>query len=216
MLDADAHAVDLVGVGRPDAASGGADLALAQEALGDLVARAVVLRDDVRVRAHAQPRDVDAAGAERLELVEQHLEVDDDPVADDRDDSGRQDARGQQVQRVLLVADDDGVAGVVPAVELDDPVGAITQEVGGFSLALVPPLDADDHDCGHVRSSRGFRRYTPSYRGGLRGLACGRIRGMRRWSAGIRIGCGPWIGGAGQTLPGRRLALLPPWPSPLP
>jgi len=34
------------------------------------------------------------------------------------DDAGGEDARGQQVQRVLLVADDDGVPGVVAAVVL--------------------------------------------------------------------------------------------------
>ena len=44
----------------------------------------------------------------------------DDAVADHRRDAGGQDAGGQQVQRVLLVADDDRVAGVVAAVELDD------------------------------------------------------------------------------------------------
>ena len=53
------------------------------------------------------------------------------------------------MQRVLLVADDDGVAGVVAAVELHDPVGALTEEVGGLALALVPPLDADDDDAWH-------------------------------------------------------------------
>ena len=54
VLHADADAVDLVGVGRTDAAAGRADHALAEEALGDLVERAVVLRDDVRVRADLQ------------------------------------------------------------------------------------------------------------------------------------------------------------------
>ena len=54
VLHADADAVDLVGVGGPDAAAGGADLPLAEEALGDLVERAVVLGDEVRVRRDAQ------------------------------------------------------------------------------------------------------------------------------------------------------------------
>ena len=58
VLDADAHAVDLVGVGRADSAPGRADHALAEEALGDLVERAVVLRDDVGVRTDLQVRCV--------------------------------------------------------------------------------------------------------------------------------------------------------------
>ena len=149
VLDADADAVDLVGVRRADAATGRADLALAEKALGDLVERAVVLRDDVGVRAHEQLRDVDAALDERVELVEQHLDVDDDAVGDDRDDAVGQNAGRQQVQRVLLVADDDRVAGVVAAVELDDVVDAAAEQVGGLALALVAPLGADDHDCWH-------------------------------------------------------------------
>ncbi len=51
VLDADADTVDLVGVGGADAAAGRADLALAEEPLGDLVDRAVVLGDHVRVGA---------------------------------------------------------------------------------------------------------------------------------------------------------------------
>ena len=149
VLHADADAVDLVGVRRSDAATGRADLALAEEALGDLVERAVVLRDEVRVGAHPEPRGVDAAGVERLELGEEHLEVDHDAVADHGVDAGREDAGGKQVQRVLLVADDDGVPGVVAAVELHDPVGALTEEVGRLAFALVPPLHSDDDDAWH-------------------------------------------------------------------
>ena len=54
------------------------------------------------------------------------------------------------MQRVLLVADDDRVAGVVAAVELDDVVDAAAEEVGRLALAFVAPLGADDHDRGHV------------------------------------------------------------------
>ena len=71
VLDADADAVDLVGVGRADAATGRADLALAEEALGDLVERAVVLRDDVRVGADdaacetSRPRALSASSSSK-------------------------------------------------------------------------------------------------------------------------------------------------------
>jgi hypothetical protein len=60
---------------------------------------------------------VDAAGVERVDLLEQHAEVDDDAVADHRRTRRVEDAGRQQVQRVLLAPDDDGVAGVVAAVE---------------------------------------------------------------------------------------------------
>ena len=59
-------------------------LFVAEEALGHLVDRRVVRRDHVRVGADDQPRDVDAAGGERVELAEQRLGRDHDTVADHR------------------------------------------------------------------------------------------------------------------------------------
>ena len=56
------------------------------------------------------------------------------------------------MQGVLLVADHDSVTGIVAAVELDDPVGALTEQVGGFALTLVAPLHSDDHDAWHENS----------------------------------------------------------------
>ena len=132
---------------------GGADALLAEEALAHLVQGAVVRGDDVRVGRDEQPRAVDAAGGQAVDLLEQHLGVDDDAVADDRHDARAEDARGQQVQRVLLVADDHRVAGVVAAVELDDVVDAGAEGVGRLALALVTPLGTDQHDCGHAGSS---------------------------------------------------------------
>ena len=49
VLNSDAHAVDLVGIGWPNATTRRADLTLAQETLGDLVEGAVVQRNHVRV-----------------------------------------------------------------------------------------------------------------------------------------------------------------------
>ncbi len=162
ILQADADPVDLVGVGRTDAAAGRADHPLAEESLGHLVEGAVVLRDHVRVRADLEPARVESSCVQGLELGEKHLEVDDDAVADHGNDTRRQDAGGQQVQRVLLVADHDRVAGVVAAVELDDHVGALTEQIGRLAFALIAPLDSDDHDGGHIHSSGRIRRYTPS------------------------------------------------------
>ena len=149
VLDADADPVDLVGVRRSDPASGCADLATAEKALGYLVERAVVLGDHVGVSADDELRCVDATSVQRIQFVEKHLGIDDDAVGDDRYDALGEDAARQQVQRVLLVADDDGVAGVVAAVELDHVVDAAAEEVSGLALALIPPLGADDYDSWH-------------------------------------------------------------------
>jgi hypothetical protein len=114
VLDPDADAVHLVGVRRADARAGGADPAVAEEALGHLVQRAVVRGDQVRVRRQHQLGAGDARGLERVDLLEQHRQVDHHAVADDRRAARREDAARQQVQGVGLVADDDGVPALLP------------------------------------------------------------------------------------------------------
>jgi hypothetical protein len=124
--------------------------AAAEEPLGHLVDRAVVVGDHVRVGADPQRAHVDAARVERLQLLEQHRQVDHHPVADDRCAAGGEDAAGQQVEGVLLVADDDRVAGVVAAVELHDVVDGPAELVGRLALAFIAPLGADQDECGHL------------------------------------------------------------------
>jgi hypothetical protein len=53
------------------------------------------------------------------------------------------------MQRELLVTDDDGVTGVVPALVANDVIDALTEEIGGFPFALVPPLSSKEHDRRH-------------------------------------------------------------------
>jgi hypothetical protein len=124
-------------------------------------------------RAHDEPRRVDPAGLERVELLEQHAEVDHDPVADHRGDPRGQDAAREQVQRVLLGADHDRVAGVVAAVELDhvvDDLARVAEQIGRLAFALIAPLGADEHDCGHLSPPLHAPAGTASH-----------TRGCRRW-----------------------------------
>ncbi len=150
ILGADPHPGHLVLVGRADPTAGGADLGLAQVALGDLVDGHVVRHDQVRIRADQQVAGVHVAGLEAAQLGEQDGRVDDHPVADDVLHARRQDARGDQVQRELLtVRQHDGVPGVVAALVANYPLDAFTVEIGGFALALVAPLGADQYDDCH-------------------------------------------------------------------
>jgi hypothetical protein len=193
VLHPDAGARHLVGVGRADAAAGGADLAGAEEALGHLVEHPVVGRDDVGIGAHDELGGVDPARLEPVDLAEEHLQVDDDTVADDRGAGRREDARGQQVQRVFLarpigLLDDHRVAGVVAAVELHDVVDATAQQIGRLPLALIAPLGTDEHDSGHgfVLLSGALPRDQATRArhrgGGASGMPCGAVRGKgRRW-----------------------------------
>ena len=65
----------------------------------------------------------------------------------------RDDARRQQGQLVGLVADDQRMAGIVPALEAHDDVGPVGEPIDDLALALVTPLGADDGD---VRQNRSF------------------------------------------------------------
>ena len=149
VLDADAHAVHLVRVGGTDPAAGGAQLARAEEALGGAVQDPVVGGNDVGIGADAEAGGVLAAGGDLGDLAEEDLQVDDDAIADDGGHPGGQHAGRQEVEGEFLPVDDHRVAGVVPAVELDDVVDVLTELVSRLALSLVPPLGPDDDNGWH-------------------------------------------------------------------
>ncbi len=101
--DPDGPARDLVLVGRPDAASGGADLAIAARRLARPVERRMHRQDQRRVLGDPQRvrRHVDTLCPYLLDLGQQRLGIDDHAVADDADLAAHQ-ARGQQRQLVGL------------------------------------------------------------------------------------------------------------------
>ncbi len=142
VVHTDAHAVDLVGVGRADATAGGADLLLASEAFGDFVDRAVVRRNDVRGFAHEQARAIDAAAFEPIDLLEQHFGVHHNAIADDRRGARADDAGRLQVQRIRFVAHDHGVSCIVAAVEPGNVIHLGADQISGFAFAFVAPLGA--------------------------------------------------------------------------
>ena len=57
---------------------------------------------------------------------------------------GIEHAGGNQRERDLLVADDDGVAGVVAALVANHEVGGLGEVVGDPALALVTPLGSEN------------------------------------------------------------------------
>ena len=61
-----------------------------------------------------------------------------------------------------LAVADDRVAGVVAALEADDDVGLLGEQVDDLALALVAPLGADDHGAWHACRSVGARLRRPS------------------------------------------------------
>ena len=113
----------------------------------------MVRHDQVRVGADAQAREVDALGAQVVELAGQHLRVDHDAVADRAQLARVEDPGRDQVELPLHAVADDRVAGVVAALEADHEVRVLGEQVGDLALALVAPLGAHDHDAGHVVES---------------------------------------------------------------
>ncbi len=151
VADAQRPSAGLVLVRRADAAPGGADLAGAAGVLAQAVELAVQRQDQRAEFADLEVgrRDLDALAAQLLDLGLEMPGIEDDAVADHRQRAA-DDAAGQQAELVDLVADDQRVAGVVPALEADDDIGARRQPVDDLALALVAPLRADDDDVSHA------------------------------------------------------------------
>ncbi len=139
-----------VGIGRPDPALGGPDLAGAQAGFRRLVERRVTRQDQVRLAADPQaPRPGGARQADGLQLLGQLAQVQHHPAADQVQHPRPQDARRQDVKDVLAAGMINRVAGIVPALEPDDHVGPRRQGVHDFALAFVAPLRPDNRDRRH-------------------------------------------------------------------
>jgi hypothetical protein len=154
VLDPDADPVGLVGVGGPDPPLGGAQLRLAQEPLGHPVQLEVVGHDQVGVAGERQAGRVDSLAGQHVQLGQEHGRVDHHAVADDRGDVGVEDPGGYELECERLPVGDDGVPGVVAALVADHHVHLVGQQVGEATLALVPPLGADDHRPRHRAALR--------------------------------------------------------------
>jgi hypothetical protein len=127
--------------------------------------------------------------AEAVELG-QGRRVDDDARSDDRGDVRVEHARGNEVELEHLVAEHDRVARVVAALVAHDHRHLLGQEVGRLALALIAPLEPDDHRGRHVSGPPGQTKrprptgsgpgYTPPL--GRRRCDDGRSRGCRSGS----------------------------------
>ena len=108
---------------------------------------------------------------EAFDLADQMPGVEHDTVADDAELARVHDSGRQKRQLVGLIADDEGVAGVVAALEAHDDV-ALGQPVDDLAFALVAPLGAHHHHIRHLEP----RIAVPIWRGPAitysRGEAC--------------------------------------------
>src|SRR5699024_3543905 len=101
------------------------------------------------------------------EFLQEHAGVDDHTVGDDRDHVGGQDARRQQVERILLVADDHRVTSVVTTLVAHYVVHLVADQVGRLALAFIAPLGAHARDRRHwslpFRSTPGRGFFDPEH-----------------------------------------------------
>jgi hypothetical protein len=146
----DGTAADLVLVGRADAALGGANLRAGAAAFAQCIELAVDGENQRGVFSDAQvlAADRDALLAQTLHLAGERMRIEHDAVADDGELARTHDAGGQERELVDLVADHEGMAGIVTALEPHDHVRLFGQPIDDLALAFVAPLGAHDN---HVR-----------------------------------------------------------------
>ena len=114
-----------------------------------LVDRDVPRHDQVGVAGDDDDRRVDPARRQLVELVEQHLRVDDAPGPDHRR-LARDDAARRLPDLERLAAGHDRVARIRPALIAADDVRFLREQVDDLALALVAPLRAHDDGRRHA------------------------------------------------------------------
>src|SRR5262249_18721186 len=129
------------------------------------VERFVIRQDAMRCVADLEVAvDLHAEPAQALDFFEEGVRIDHHPVAEETELAGVEDAGGDQPQRKVLVAEANGVAGVVAALITCDHVEGLTEEIDNFSLAFVAPLHTNDGEILSLssherRDSLQYKRY---------------------------------------------------------
>ena len=104
--------------------------------------------------SHVELADGDALPRQRLDLRLQRPGVEHDAVADHRERAAH-DARGQQRQLVDALADDERMAGIVPALEAHDDIGALGEPVDDLAFAFIAPLGTNHCYVGQMSTFQG-------------------------------------------------------------
>ena len=82
------------------------------------------------------------------------VDIEHHAIADVAVDSIAHDARRHQIELVDLVADNQGMAGIVPPLKTHDPGCMIRQPIDDLPLPFVAPLCADNDDIlSHIDST---------------------------------------------------------------
>ena len=146
---ADAEAPDLVLEGGTDPPQGRPGPHVALQFLLEAVQDLVVRHHDMRAVANAEVRDRMATGPRLVNLLQELRGFDHDAVPDHVHRPFPEDPGREQVERVQLAPDLDGVARVRPSLEPRNDVGFVGEKIDDLALALVPELGPHDYARGH-------------------------------------------------------------------
>src|SRR5207237_9546405 len=92
----------------------------------------------------------DAVSLEHVELLHQREQIHHGAGPDEIDRVGIEDPGWDQMELEFTAIVDHGVSGVVAALEPDDEVRVLSEDVCDLAFAFVAPLRADDGGDGHV------------------------------------------------------------------
>ena len=95
---------------------------------------------------------VDAGFFERGHLLDQRERVHHDAIADDGGHPWAQNAAGDQFQDVFGGANEDGMAGVMPALIPRHDIEAVGKKIDDLSFSFVSPLCAQNDNVAHLIS----------------------------------------------------------------
>jgi hypothetical protein len=147
----DGTATDLVFIGRADASTRGANRGNRVGRLPERIEFTMQRQNQRDVFGDAQilRANRDALSLQLGDFVEERLRIDHHAIADHRQLRRPQHAGRQQRQFVGFAIDDQGVAGIMTALEAYDDVSLLRQPVDDLALPFVAPLGADDDNIGH-------------------------------------------------------------------
>ena len=150
VADADAYAVDFVGIARSDAVLRRADFSITLEFFIFFINTDMIRHDDMRTRGNFQFAYLHAFRGHAFDFFKEDFRIDNDAAADDASFVGKEDPRRQETQCKGLIVDDDRMAGVIPTLGADDDIGLLGQIIYNLTFTFVAPLGSDYHCCSHV------------------------------------------------------------------
>jgi hypothetical protein len=142
--NSNANASSLIGIRRSDALQSRADLVVSQVALRDCVPRLMPWENELGLARDRQFGTRNTARFKTINFGEESWHINHNTVANDWCDVVVQNARWNELQRILLGTDDHRVASVVSTLVTSDHRILSGKKVDDLCFAFIAPLGSDD------------------------------------------------------------------------